>query len=143
MFRELEFPLKDIKMILDNPDFDPQEALTQQIHLLELKLKHTEKLISFARKIQEKGVNNVDFHAFDKTGLDQYAAEVRERWGNTKAYEEYQAKMNEAHSSNFKETAGQLMSLFAGLGALRQAGKAPQNLPDRQSTYTVPPNNQK
>lgn len=120
LFRELQFPLKEIKKILDNPDFDPQEALSQQIHLLELRLKHTEELISFARTIQEKGVYDMDFHAFDKPEIDQYTAEIKERWGNTKAYEEYQLKMSKS-TSNSKETAEQFMSLFADLGRLKQS----------------------
>ncbi|MBQ2776576.1 MAG: MerR family transcriptional regulator, partial [Peptococcaceae bacterium] len=36
LFRELQFPLKDIKVILDNPAFNQTEALSQQIALLEL-----------------------------------------------------------------------------------------------------------
>ena len=36
LFRELEFPLKDIKRILDGPKFDQATALTDQIKLLEL-----------------------------------------------------------------------------------------------------------
>ena len=31
LFRELEFPLKEIKQIMDSPSFDPTEALEQQI----------------------------------------------------------------------------------------------------------------
>lgn len=31
LFRELKFPLKKIRQILDSPDFDPREALAQQI----------------------------------------------------------------------------------------------------------------
>mgnify|MGYP000881895910 CR=1 FL=1 len=38
-FRELQFPLKDIKRILDAPDFDPMTALAQQVHLLEMQRK--------------------------------------------------------------------------------------------------------
>ena len=36
LFRELEFPLKDIRRILQSPSFDRQKALDQQIGLLEL-----------------------------------------------------------------------------------------------------------
>ena len=32
-FKELQFSLKDIKAILDSPDFDRNKALEQQIHL--------------------------------------------------------------------------------------------------------------
>ena len=31
LFRELQFSLKEIKAILDAPDFDPMEAIAQQI----------------------------------------------------------------------------------------------------------------
>lgn len=31
LFRELEFPLRDIRTILDNPNFDRRKALSQQI----------------------------------------------------------------------------------------------------------------
>lgn len=34
LFRELEFPLKDIKEIITRPDFDKKKALEQQIELL-------------------------------------------------------------------------------------------------------------
>ena len=37
LFRELEFPLRDIRTILDNPNFDRRKALRQQIELLTLK----------------------------------------------------------------------------------------------------------
>ena len=36
LFKELEFPLKDMKEILDSPDFERNRALEQQITLLEL-----------------------------------------------------------------------------------------------------------
>ena len=48
LFRELEFPLKEIKQILDSPDFDRKKALEQQIQLLTLKKEHLENLITFA-----------------------------------------------------------------------------------------------
>lgn len=37
LFRELEFPLKEIKEILNSSDFDRNKALQQQIELLILK----------------------------------------------------------------------------------------------------------
>ena len=45
LFRELEFPLKDIKEIISRPDFDRSKALEQQIKLLTLKKEHIENLI--------------------------------------------------------------------------------------------------
>ena len=120
MFRELQFPLKEIKAILDSPTFDPKEALTQQIKLLELQLKHTKELISFARKIQEKGVNEMNFYAFNKTELEQYAAEVKEKWGSTKAYKEYEIKTKGKTDKEIEKTINQLMTLFAEIGSVKQ-----------------------
>ena len=60
LFRELQFPLKDIKRILDAPDFDPMTALAQQVHLLEMQREHLEQLISHAREIQQTGVFSMD-----------------------------------------------------------------------------------
>ena len=113
LFRELQFPLKEIKNILDSPVFDPDEALRQQIHLLELQKQRLEDLIHLAHDIQTKGFDTMDFHAFDKTKQEQYAEEVKARWGKTEAYKEYEHR----GSRNGGEA---LMALFADLGKLRQ-----------------------
>jgi len=113
LFRELQFPLKEIKVILDNPDFDPQESLEQQIHLLELQKDRLERLIRLAHEVQRKGPKFMDFQAFDKAEQEQYAEEVKSRWGKTEAYKEYEHR----GSRNGGEA---LMALFADLGKLRQ-----------------------
>ena len=56
LFRELEFPLKDIKRILDDPNFDQAAALEDQIKLLELRRKQLRKLIALARETVKTGV---------------------------------------------------------------------------------------
>ena len=45
LFRELQFPLKEIRNILDSPNFDRNKALDQQITLLRMKKEHIENLI--------------------------------------------------------------------------------------------------
>ena len=77
LFRQLQFPLKEIKDILDAPGFDPMEALAQQIHLLELQRQHLDKLISHARKIQTTGVFTMDFSTFDTAEIDEYTAQAK------------------------------------------------------------------
>ena len=49
LFRELQFPLKEIKRILDSPNFDRNRALDQQIALLELRMERLGDLIDLAR----------------------------------------------------------------------------------------------
>lgn len=52
LFKELEIPLKGIKIIIDAPNFDRDKALEQQIELLNMKKEHLENLIKFAREIK-------------------------------------------------------------------------------------------
>ena len=72
LFRELEFPFKEIRRIIDSPDFNRNKALEQQMKLLTMKKEHLEGLISFARKIKETGVNKMDFQVFNTTKMDEY-----------------------------------------------------------------------
>lgn len=120
MFRELEFPLKEIKEIIDSPTFDQKEALEQQIKMLELRRKHIEELISFAREIQIKGVGTMNFDVFDKSEIEQYKAEAKAKWGNTKAYQEYEQRSATQNESNYGKLANDLMTMFSEIGALRQ-----------------------
>lgn len=134
MFRELQFPLKEIQTILASPSFDPREALEQQIRLLELQRSHIDRLICFARGLQEnifrKGAyrmdfdamdfDTMDFDAFDKTDIDQYAEEVRKRWGSTQAYREYEEKTKGKSSAELNLAGDKIMTLFAEIGSLRK-----------------------
>ena len=124
LFRELQFPLKEIKEILDSPGFDPKEALAQQIHLLELQLQHLDALISHARQIQKTGVMNMDFSAFDTTEMDKYTAEAKARWGKTEAYKESEQKTAGQTPEQMKATGDALMALFAQFGAIRHTSPA-------------------
>lgn len=92
-YRELDFSLKDIMLILSSPDYDKPSALIKQRELLELKLKHTERLICAIDEAM-KGV--YDMNAFNNSEYEkarkEYAEEARRRWGNTAAYNEYEGK---------------------------------------------------
>lgn len=84
--------MKDIKEILDSPDFDRNKALEQQIQLLELQKEHLEDLIDLARGIKRIGVKNMSFDAFDTKKMDEYAAQAKASWGKTDAYKEFEKK---------------------------------------------------
>ena len=82
LFRELEFPLKDIKDIINRSDFDKDKALEQQIGLLELRKEHIENLIAMCHDLKKRGVKHMDFSAFDTSKLDEYAKKAKEQWGD-------------------------------------------------------------
>lgn len=119
LFRELEFPLKEIKTILNSPEFDSSEVIAQQIELLELQYKHIEKLITFAREIQKKGVKAMNFEVFDKSEIEKYEAEIKAKWGNTKAYQEYRQKDIARNGDNYSKIATELLAMFSALGELK------------------------
>lgn len=119
LFRELQFPLKEIKVILDSPDFDPSKVIAQQIGLLELQYKRIGELISFAREIQKKGVVTMDFDVFDKKEIEKYKEEVQAKWGNTKAYQEYKQKDVARNEGSYSKIATELMAVFSELGGLK------------------------
>lgn len=119
LFRELQFPLKEIKAILENPNFDREQALRQQIRLLELQHKRLGALISFAREILITGVNTMDFSAFDETEIEQYAAEVKKRWGDTESYKEYEQKTQTQTDAQQKAAKSKLMQIFAEMGKIK------------------------
>lgn len=123
LFRELEFPLKDIAAILDTPGFDRQAALEAQIKLLELRRAHLGRLIQQAKKLR-KGDKSMDFHAFERGELDDYAQEVKERWGATAAYQESQKRLKDKTKAEIDAMGRELLELLAQLGALREHGPA-------------------
>ena len=124
LLRELEFPLKDIKAILDAPGYDAGDALKRQIHLLELRKQHLEGLIAHARQIQKTGVIPMDFSPFDTTELDRYAAEAKAKWGKTDAYKEFEQKTAGQTKDVQKATGDGLMDIFREMGAVRHLDPA-------------------
>ena len=119
LFRELEFPLKDIKEIINSSHFDRNKALEQQITLLTLKKQHIENLITFARGIKMIGVKNMDFSVFDTKKLDEYAAEAKAAWGTTEAYKEFEEKNKEKTKEQQKAIGVKMMELFVEFGQMK------------------------
>ena len=117
LFRELQFPLKDIKAMLDSPTFNTAEALSQQIALLELEYKRLGELIIHARNLQQKEGLFMNFEPFNTQQLDAYKTEAKAKWGDTVAYAEYAQK--EAKGKDFNNAGAQMMQVFAELGTLR------------------------
>ena len=118
LFRQLQFPLKQIKAILDSPDFDPASAIDDQIRLLELQREHLDNLIRHARQIQKEGIT-MDFSVFDNREYEQYAAQAKEKWGKTDAYREFEQKTAGQSSAQLRSVGDDLMKVFARFGAIR------------------------
>ena len=124
LFRELEFPLKDIKEIISSQDFDRSKALEQQIELLKLKKEHIENLIDLALGIKAIGVKPLTFDAFDTRKIDEYAAQAKAAWGTTPAYKEYEEKSKgRTKEDNLKIHQG-MIDIFGEFGQIRNTDPA-------------------
>ena len=121
LFRELEFPLKDIKKIVGSPNFDRSKALAQQIELLTLKKEHLENLIDLAKGLKLRGVRHLKFDAFDTRKIDEYAAQAKAAWGTTPAYKEFEQKSKSRTREDDQNIAQGLMDIFAEFGAIKDA----------------------
>ena len=116
LFRELDFPLKDIQQLLDVTEVNRQQVLRDHITLLELKRERLDRIINHARLLTEKGGEVMDFHAFDSSQLEAYKAEAKERWGNTSAFAEFEEKYDASKDRVF---AQEMQAIFEAFGKYR------------------------
>ncbi|MBQ9263036.1 MAG: MerR family transcriptional regulator [Clostridia bacterium] len=127
LYRALQFPVKEIKRILDSPDFERNRALEQQIELLTLQRDHIDTLITFARGIHILGVKYMDFSAFDTRKMDDYAAQAKAAWGKTEAWKEFEEKKKHWTAEEDKQAEQKILALFQEMGRIRdQAPDGPQ-----------------
>ena len=124
LFRELEFPLKDIRVILNSPDFDRSKALEQQIELLRLKKEHIENLMNYALWIKMTGVKYMDFKAFDRSKLDEYSRQAKELYGNSPEYKEFEEKQKNRTKEEDNMLADRFMLFFKEAGEMKDKDPA-------------------
>ena len=125
-FRELGFPLAQIREIMDSPGYDKDDALRRHRLLLIDERDRLNGLIDLAERTL-KGESDMSFDAFDRSGIDSqrdaYAKEARERWGNTHAYAESEQKTAGYGKEQWAAIQQEADAIFAAFAALR--GYAP------------------
>ena len=140
-FRELDFPLREIKAILEHPGFDSREALARQKELLLEKRTRLDGLIALIDE-NLKGENKMDFKPFDTEKIEahkaEYKAEVEQRWGHTEAYKESAAKTGKYGKDQWNAVLGGmegLMDEFAAICDKDAASEQAQALAARWQQY--------
>ncbi|WP_323702422.1 MerR family transcriptional regulator [Mammaliicoccus sp. Dog046] len=110
-FKALDFPLKKIKSILDDPSFDKQEALFMHKRMLLEKKTQIEQIIQTIEQTEKhlKGeinmTNEEKFKGFNFND-DQYQTEARSKWGEQtveKANEQINQWSNDKKSAKEEE----------------------------------------
>lgn len=104
-FRELDFKLKDIREILEKPDFDRIAAFKKQKELLLLKRNRTDRLIQLLSRL-EKGEQCMSFKEFDLSdyihALEDFKSdqteEVIKHWGSVENFDMFIQKIKDDES---------------------------------------------
>lgn len=91
-YRELGFSLEEIAAILDDPHADALDHLRRQRELLAGRIGKLIKMVAAVERAMEAAQMGISltpeerFEVFGDHDPEQYADEVRERWGETDAY---------------------------------------------------------
>lgn len=104
-FRELDFPLKDIRSIMEKPDYDRLEAFKKQKELLRAKRDRLDRLLELLGKL-EKGGTCMSFVEFDLgdyvEALEQFKREnmdeVIRHWGSAESFDELVDRVRDQES---------------------------------------------
>ncbi|UOR11298.1 MerR family transcriptional regulator [Halobacillus amylolyticus] len=122
-FKELDFPLKKIKEIITNPDFDQKEALQLHRKMLLEKRRRLDNMIQTVEKTlqQRRGeihmTNKDKFEGFDFS-RNPYEQEARERWGD-EAVDRSNAKFNHMSKQGKDHMSRQMDTIYKKLATLR------------------------
>ena len=117
-FKELGFPLKEIKEILEKPDFDRIAAFKKQKELFLLKRTRLNRLIQLLERL-EKGEQCMSFKEFDLSdyinALENFksnqAETVIQHWGSIENFDMFIQKIRDDEEHVAKLAIQQLAAL--------------------------------
>ena len=117
-FRELDFSLKDIMKIMQNPDFDRIAAFKKQKELLLLKRNRIDRLIQLLSRL-EKGEPCMSFKEFDLSdyihALEDFKSnqteEVIKHWGSIENFDMFLQKIKDEEETVAKLAIQQFGSI--------------------------------
>lgn len=124
-FKELDFPLKEIKSIIENPSFDRKKALINHKNLLILKRNRLTKLIKLVDRTL-KGETKMSFKEFDFSEIEkiqkQYQQEAKELYSNTDEYKEYEIKTAKYSKEDWGKIGNSINEIFQDFASIMNKG---------------------
>lgn len=128
-FRELGFPLGEIRRIMTASDFDRQEALKIQRALLERKLTNLRAMLDAVDlaldrrgKVPKPTEARRMFTMFESFDPTQYEEEAQKRWGETEAWYESKRRTAKYDKAQFKKIAEEADAIARQLANLFKTG---------------------
>ncbi len=137
-FRELGFPLEQIRAILEDPHFDQARALEGHREMLALERDRLARLIATVDKTLAKlrednmGMTDEELYAgFSQEQIERYKREAREKYGE-QIVEESERRVKQMSKGHWEAINAEGEDATRKLAALHQAGRAPDD-PDAQA----------
>lgn len=124
-FKELNFSLKEIKLIITNPSFDKINALKSHKDLLILKRNRLNELIKLVDKTL-KGEFNMSFKEFDISEIEKmqkkYAEQAKNLYCNTDEYKEFQKKTAQYSKDDWNQIGQDINHIFKRFASIMNKG---------------------
>ncbi|MBW8351106.1 MerR family transcriptional regulator [Bacillus sp. IITD106] len=132
-FKELGFPLKQIKEIISSPSFDREEALSLHRKMLLEKRSRLDRMIETVEKTMKhmkgeiKMSNKEKFEGFDFSH-NPYEQEARERWGDEAVNKANQkiGNMSKSEKKDFEERFNEIYRKLAEIRHIAPDSKEAQ-----------------
>ncbi|GED85628.1 MerR family transcriptional regulator [Streptomyces sp. NPDC091412] len=127
-YRELGFPLEEVAALLDDPEADPGAHLRRRHELLTARIEKLRKMAAAVEKAMEARRMGIDltpeerFEVFGDHDPEQYADEVRQRWGDTEAYRQSQRRTASYTKEDWKRLTEEQDAIHRRMAALLDAG---------------------
>ncbi len=134
VFRELDLPLADIKLIMDNPNLDRNMVLAKQREMLCLKLQRIERIIASIDEML-KGDQNMDLTVFDETEIRTMFTDMLQNmnesqkqifidhYGSIEAWEQHM--MEAASDEKVQQNYAKVVEWYGGKDAVKESVKTP------------------
>lgn len=130
-FRELGFPLEQIRAILEDPHFDQARALEGHRQMLALKRDRLAQLIATVDKTLAKlrednmGMTDEELYAgFSQEQIERYKREAREKYGE-QIVEESERRVKQMPKAHWEAINAEGDDATRQIAALAQAGRTP------------------
>ncbi|SEH01470.1 DNA-binding transcriptional regulator, MerR family [Nonomuraea solani] len=131
LYRELDFPLEDIAVILDQPHTDELAHLRRQHELLTRKKARLHDVITaIERAMQARtlGITLTPAERFEIFGTfhpEDHDAEVERRWGTTEQYAQSRRRVATYTKADWLQLKAEAQTITEGLTAAYKAGQPP------------------
>lgn len=135
-YRELEFPLEDIRAMIDHPKFDLVESLRGQRRMLAERRAGMNKLIASIdatiTHMQNQTQPSDDdlyggFTPEEQAKLKDYEKEAEQKWGGTDAWKQSRERAKAFTKDDWAAMKEETDANLRALVALMVAGKAPES----------------